>query len=139
DAGMPLPTPIPTPAPSPLPAPTVAPAPAAAAAPKPAEPAAAAAPKPAARPAAPAIARGGKRIVVDLSDQWLYAFEGETMVFDAPVSTGRDGFNTPVGNFAIYAKVRSQTMKGCAGGECWSVPNVPHAMYIVGDVALHGT
>ncbi|MFQ3663781.1 MAG: L,D-transpeptidase, partial [Chloroflexaceae bacterium] len=89
--------------------------------------------------AAPAPSSGGKSIIVDLSDQWLYAYEGERMVFDAPVSTGRDGFNTPVGRFAIYHKVRSQTMRGCAGGECWNVPDVPHAMYIVGGVALHGT
>ncbi|MFN3374064.1 MAG: L,D-transpeptidase, partial [Chloroflexus sp.] len=80
-----------------------------------------------------------KLIIVDLSDQWLYALDGDRIVFDAPVSTGRDGFNTPVGSFNIYAKVREQTMRGCAGGECWIVPRVPHAMYIVGGVALHGT
>ncbi len=81
----------------------------------------------------------GKQIIVDLSDQWLYALEGDRIIFDAPVSTGRDGFNTPIGHFSIYAKVREQTMRGCAGGECWVVPHVPHAMYIVGGVALHGT
>lgn len=113
-------------------------APAAPAAPE-AAPTARPAPAPAAQPARPAINAAGKAIVVDLSAQWLYAYEGGTLVFDAPVSTGRDGFNTPVGTYAIYHKVRSQTMRGCAGGECWEVPNVPHAMYIVGGVALHGT
>jgi lipoprotein-anchoring transpeptidase ErfK/SrfK len=108
----------PAPAPSPTPAPTARPA--------------------AAPPPQPAL-RSGKLIVVDLSDQWLYAVEGDRIIFDAPVSTGRDGFNTPVGTFFIYAKVREQTMRGCAGGECWVVPRVPHAMYIVGGVALHGT
>lgn len=133
---------LPAPAPAPV-APSAPPAPLAAAeAPAPtrapAAPAATAAPaaaKPA--PAAPQP-RGGKGIVVDLSEQWLYAYEGEQQVFSAPVSTGRDGYNTPVGRFAIYHKVRSQTMSGCLGGECWSVPNVPNAMYIVGGVALHG-
>jgi lipoprotein-anchoring transpeptidase ErfK/SrfK len=140
-AGNPLPEPAAAPPPVPTaPPPTAAPAPAPAAPP----PAAPAAPPPAApKPAAPApapVARGaGKSIVVDLSAQWLYAYEGDTQVFDAPVSTGRDGFNTPVGRYAIYHKVRSQTMEGCLGGECWSVPNVPNAMYIVGGVALHGT
>lgn len=85
------------------------------------------------------VARGGKYIVVDLSDQWLYAYDGDTMVYDAPVSTGRDGFNTPVGTFAVYAKLRSQTMEGTLGGEYYRVPNVPHVMYIVGGVAIHGT
>ncbi|RRR71998.1 MAG: murein L,D-transpeptidase [Candidatus Viridilinea halotolerans] len=129
-AWLPLANPTATPLPpTATPVPTAAPA-------APAAPVAAAAP---AAPVAPAVPRGGKSIIVDLSDQWLYAYEGEQRVFDAPVSTGRDGFNTPVGRFAIYYKVRSQTMSGCSGGECWSVPNVPHAMYIVGDVAMHGT
>lgn len=90
-------------------------------------------------PAPAPVTVGGKSIIVDLSDQWLYALDDGEVVFDAPVSTGRDGFNTPTGNFAIYHKVRSQTMTGCAGDECWSVPDVPNAMYIVGGVALHGT
>jgi hypothetical protein len=81
----------------------------------------------------------GKSIVVNISQQWLYAYEGDVQVFDAPISTGRDGFNTPTGNYAIYAKVPSQTMSGTAGGEYYSVPEVPHAMYINGDVAMHGT
>jgi lipoprotein-anchoring transpeptidase ErfK/SrfK len=135
-AGNPLPEPAPAPrpaAPPPAqPTPIAIDAPAPPAAPKPAP----AASKPA--PPAPA-ASVGKSIIVDLSDQWLYALEGDRIVFDAPVSTGRDGFNTPVGRYAIYHKVRVQTMRGCAGGECWNVPNVPHAMYIVGGVALHGT
>jgi lipoprotein-anchoring transpeptidase ErfK/SrfK len=118
----------PTATPPPPPPPTARPAPTA-------HPTAA----PAAAPAPAPAPRGGKSIIVDISDQWLYAYEGEHLVFDAPVSTGRDGFNTPVGRFAIYHKVRSQTMSGCLGGECWNVPNVPHAMYIVGGVAIHGT
>ena len=142
-SGQPLPEPV-APPPTMAPPPTQAPpAPtAASAAPAAAAPTAAPQPqpKPTAAPAAPvATGSGGKSIIVDLSDQWLYALEGDTIVFDAPVSTGRDGFNTPVGRFAIYHKVRSQTMRGCAGGECWNVPDVPHAMYIVGGVALHGT
>lgn len=82
---------------------------------------------------------GNKYIIVSLSQQWLYAYEGDVLVFDAPVATGRDGFNTPVGNFAIYAKNSLQTMSGTIGGETYLVPNVPHAMYIHGGVALHGT
>ncbi len=137
-SGQPLPAPAPVePAVVAPVAPTAAPAPAdPAPAPAPPPPAPTAAPAPV---AAPVARSSGKTIVVDLSDQWLYAYASGEMVYDAPVSTGRDGFNTPVGRFAIYAKVRSQTMEGCAGDECWSVPNVPNAMYIVGGVALHGT
>jgi hypothetical protein len=115
------PTPIPiqrTPTPIPPPTPTATPL-----------------PTPTPRP----TYNGHKHIVVNLSHQWLYAFSGETLVYDAPISSGRDGFNTPTGSFAIYAKVPVQTMSGTIGGESYRVPNVPHAMYITGDVAMHGT
>lgn len=120
--------------PSPVP-PTPTPRPAA---PRPSTEAAA---RPAAANPAPprASTSGSKSIIVDLGDQWLYAYEGNTQVFDAPVSTGKDGFNTPPGTFSIYAKLVSQTMSGTLGGEYYNVPNVPHVMYINGGVALHGT
>jgi uncharacterized protein YraI len=82
---------------------------------------------------------GPKRIEIDLARQWLYAYEGDVRVFDAPVTTGRDGWNTPRGRFSVYAKVPLQDMSGNMRGESWHVPDVPHAMFIVGDVALHGT
>jgi lipoprotein-anchoring transpeptidase ErfK/SrfK len=122
---VPLPTAVPTPAPAPAPSSGEIP---------PANP-------PATQPAPRPRASGGvtKSIVVNLSDQWMYAYEGENQVFDAPVSTGRDGMQTPTGTFSIYAKLKVQTMDGVTDGEKWVVPNVPNVMYINGGVALHGT
>lgn len=80
-----------------------------------------------------------RRIEVDLSVQWLTAYEGDLVVYRAPVATGRDGFNTPTGSYAIYDQLRVQTMVGDAGGESWYVPDVPWVQYVVGGVALHGT
>jgi hypothetical protein len=80
-----------------------------------------------------------RRIEVNLSTQWLTAYEDDLIVYRAPVATGRDGFNTPTGSFAAYDKLRLQTMTGDAGGESWYVPDVPWVMYVVGGVALHGT
>lgn len=80
-----------------------------------------------------------RRIEVDLSAQWLTAYEGDLVVYRAPVATGRDGFNTPTGSYAIYDQLRVQTMVGDAGGESWYVPDVPWVQYVVGGVALHGT
>lgn len=105
---------------------------------------------PAPQAAAPAPARrrtsedtnspgGAKSILVNLSDQWLYAYEGDKQVFDAPVSTGRDGMQTPTGTYAVYSKLKVQTMDGVLDGQYWVVPNVPNVMYINGGVALHGT
>lgn len=80
-----------------------------------------------------------RHIDVDLSNQWLTAYEGDLVVYQAPIATGRDGFNTPTGEYAIYYRLPMQSMSGCAGGECWDVPNVPWVQYVVGGVALHGT
>lgn len=80
-----------------------------------------------------------RHIEVDLSRQWLTAYEGELPVYSAPVATGRDGFNTPTGDYAIYYRLPMQTMVGDMGGESWNVPNVPWVQYVVGGVALHGT
>lgn len=81
---------------------------------------------------------GPKRIEVDLSDQWMYAFEGQQLVLSAGVSTGKKGWDTPVGRFAVYAKVPLQTMRGNAKGEKWEVPNVPDILYFYRNAALHG-
>ncbi|HET9224858.1 MAG TPA: L,D-transpeptidase [Roseiflexaceae bacterium] len=80
-----------------------------------------------------------RRIEVNLSSQRLIAYEDDLVVYRAPVATGRNGFTTPTGSFAVYDKLRLQTMSGDAGGESWYVPNVPWVMYVVGGVALHGT
>src|SRR4051812_39092366 len=120
---VPPPTAVPTAAPAPVVLPPTT---------KPATNAPPAAPRPRA-------SGGAKSIVVNLSDQWMYAYEGDTQVFDAPVSTGRDGMQTPTGTFSIYAKLKVQTMDGVLDGKKWVVPNVPNVMYINGGVALHGT
>lgn len=83
---------------------------------------------------------GAKRIEVSIDRQWLYAYEGDFVVLDAPISTGRNGFETPRGSFTVYSKLRFQTMRGTAGGETWNVPDVPHVMYFrEGGYAIHGT
>jgi hypothetical protein len=80
-----------------------------------------------------------RRIDVDLSAQRLIAYEGDTPVYHAPVATGKDGFNTPTGSYAIYSKYPIETMTGSGGGETWYVPDIPFVQYVVGGVALHGT
>jgi hypothetical protein len=80
-----------------------------------------------------------RHIDVDLSAQQLTAYEGGTPVYHAPVATGKDGFNTPTGSYAIYSKYPIETMTGSGGGETWYVPDIPFVQYVVGGVALHGT
>lgn len=85
------------------------------------------------------MAATARSIEIRLAEQWLYAYEDDELVYDAPVSTGKPGFDTPVGSFAIYRKLPVQTMKGRLKGETWNVPDVPYVMYFYGGDALHGT
>lgn len=77
----------------------------------------------------------GKCILVVLSRQMTYAYEDGTLLQATAVSTGRRGHNTPVGNFHVYGKTRSQRMSGPG----YSLPNVPYILWFSGDYSLHGT
>ena len=78
-------------------------------------------------------------VEIDLSSQYLWAWEGNKLVNQTYVSTGKAGFETPTGTFYVNTKYRSQTMEGTIGGEYYYVPDVPWVMYFtnVGH-ALHG-
>ena len=80
-----------------------------------------------------------KRIDVNLSTQTLIAYQGNTRVFTTRISSGVAKHPTPTGTFAIYAKLRSQEMKGGVGREHYDLPGVPYVMYFYGGNAIHGT
>jgi lipoprotein-anchoring transpeptidase ErfK/SrfK len=95
-----------------------------------------------AAPATPAtgVAKAQKTIVVSISQQMLWAYKGDQVVLSSSVSTGRAGFDTPVGSFAVLTKLPSQTMEGVIGGESYNVPDVPWVLYFTNSGhALHGT
>jgi lipoprotein-anchoring transpeptidase ErfK/SrfK len=88
-----------------------------------------------------------KRIEVDLTNQRVYAFEGDRKVFDFLVSTGKWG-RTPTGTFKIWGKFRYTKMEGGskALNTYYYLPNVPYVMFFSNaEVAasrgfsLHGT
>lgn len=85
------------------------------------------------------VPEGAKWIHVDLSEQTLVAYEGDRPVFTTTVSSGREGFATPVGVFRIQSKHVSTTMDDLvAGPEAYSIEDVPWTMYFQGNYALHG-
>ncbi len=45
-----------------------------------------------------------RRIVVDLSEQKAYLYHRKELMAVAPISSGREGKNTPVGRFAVIQK-----------------------------------
>jgi lipoprotein-anchoring transpeptidase ErfK/SrfK len=76
-----------------------------------------------------------KWIEVDLSEQRIYAHEGQKTVFKAVVSTGIAQYPTRTGRFKVYAKYRATRMRGPG----YDLPNVPWTMFYQGDFAIHGT
>jgi hypothetical protein len=81
-----------------------------------------------------------KSIVVSISQQRMWAYEGDTAVLSSLVSTGKPGFDTPIGTFSIIVKKEIEDMEGLIGGEYYNVTDVPDVMYFT-DVghAFHGT
>ncbi|MBN1966086.1 MAG: LysM peptidoglycan-binding domain-containing protein [Anaerolineae bacterium] len=77
----------------------------------------------------------GRQIIVDLSDQRVYAYENGALLRSVVVSTGLPGTPTVTGDFNIYWKLTSQTMQGPG----YYLPGVPWVMYFYQGYALHGT
>ncbi len=79
-------------------------------------------------------------IEVDLTNQYMRAWQGDVVVMETYVSTGKTGFETPPGTYFINSKIDSQTMAGVIGGESYNVPDVPWVMYFTDrGHAIHGT
>jgi lipoprotein-anchoring transpeptidase ErfK/SrfK len=91
-------------------------------------------------PVQPVAPPDGERVIeINLSSQYLIAWQGGVSVGETYVSTGRPGFDTPPGTYYVNSKMESQTMEGVLGGEYYNVPDVPWVMYFTGaGHALHG-
>ncbi len=81
-----------------------------------------------------------KKIIVDLAAQRVYAYEGDRLAFNFLVSTGKWDA-TPPGNYKIWYKVRSQTMKGGSKelGTYYYLPNVQWIQYFNNGIGFHST
>lgn len=101
----------------------------------------------------PSTVEGQKHIVVSISEQKFYAYQGNTLVLETYTSTGLSPNDTEIGQFHVRIKYASQTMEGFTDGsgevislgseggegELYSVPDVPHVMYINYQAeAIHG-
>jgi LysM repeat protein len=91
-------------------------------------------PTPNPSPSPVATPSGGKWIDINLSNQTITAYVGQTPVKTAIVSTGTWQHPTVVGTFSIYVKYRYTPMSGPG----YYLPNVPHTMYFYRGYAIHG-
>ncbi len=80
-----------------------------------------------------------KWIEVSLKDQHVWAREGNRVVMDFPISSGKWS-PTPTGTFNIWYKTRYQKMEGGKKewGTYYNLPNVPSNMFFYKGYALHG-
>lgn len=88
-----------------------------------------------------------KRIEVDLTNQRLYAYEGDQKVYDFLISSGKWG-RTPTGLFHVWVKLRYSRMAGGSKAlhTYYNLPNVPYVMYFYNEdypkprgFGIHGT
>jgi lipoprotein-anchoring transpeptidase ErfK/SrfK len=83
-----------------------------------------------------------KRIIVDLSDHMVYAYDGDTQLLATKVATGIGSTPTPTGTFTVYKKMPSRYMQGPLPGVTdnpFDLPGVPWNLYFTEDGAvIHG-
>ncbi len=75
---------------------------------------------------------------LDEVDEGVFRMTGHS-AFMTLVSSGRSPFDTPTGNFQVYAKDPVADMSGFAGtAEEYYVPNVPYILWFFGSYSIHG-
>lgn len=77
----------------------------------------------------------GRRIVIDVSDQTLTAYDNGAVAGYFVVSTGKPTTPTVLGNYAIYSRYVSQDMSGPG----YYAPGVPFVQYFWSGYSIHGT
>lgn len=104
----------------------------------------------------PTVLPGQKHMVVSISEQMIRVYQGDVLVLETYVSTGKSPNDTEIGFFHVRIKYESQTMAGFTNNsgevisvgdgaegegdsEEYRVEDVPHVMYINYEAeALHG-
>lgn len=88
----------------------------------------------------PADVNTEKWVSIDLYEQVLIAYEGETPVFSTMVSSGLPEWSTNEGTFNVYLRRERTTMSGAYNQpDFYYLEEVPWTMFYDDDIALHGT
>jgi lipoprotein-anchoring transpeptidase ErfK/SrfK len=88
------------------------------------------------------IATTTKRIVIDLSENTLYAYDGDILFMKELISTGLEFTPTPRGTFSVFKKTPARYMQGPLPGvsdQVYDLPGVPWDLYFTeGGAVIHG-
>lgn len=77
---------------------------------------------------------GQRLLEVDLSGQWMTAWDGNKVFMHTLISSGMADTPTVLGRYSIYNKYEKQDMNGWGG----PLPDVPWVMYFYDGFAFHG-
>jgi hypothetical protein len=79
-------------------------------------------------------------VAIDLYEQNLVAYEGDTPVFATLVATGLPGTDTREGLYDVWAAIDRDPMSGAVGApNFYSLQSVPWVLYFDDGISLHGT
>ena len=93
------------------------------------------APVPAPASSPPPSSASGRWLDLDLSEQRITAYEGNTPARSTLVSTGLPATPTPTGRYRVYVKYLADDMAGPG----YYLPAVPYTMYFYRGYGIHGT
>lgn len=83
------------------------------------------------------------RVIVDVGDRVVRAYDADTQIFETPVVVGRPGTPTPLGRFFINANIPQQNPAGAYGPVILSVSSFSEVLESFDGglpaIALHGT
>lgn len=98
------------------------------------------------RPPVLGVSAAERWIEVDLSEQKIRAWEGNSLFLESLISTGLPWWPTPKGEFTVQYKSRAQKMEGGSGKYYYYLPGVPYVMFFGNSqipwsrgYSLHGT
>ncbi|MEZ4860917.1 MAG: L,D-transpeptidase [Caldilineaceae bacterium] len=80
------------------------------------------------------VPEGRRWIEVNISDQTLTAWQGDTAVLQTSISSGRAQYPTVRGTYQIRTKLEKERMIGPG----YDTPDVPWTMYFFRGYAIHG-
>jgi lipoprotein-anchoring transpeptidase ErfK/SrfK len=83
-------------------------------------------------PSPPPTSAAEKRVEIDKSTQTLRAYEGDRLVLESPVSTGKEGKNTPNGHFTAGVKQRMHHSR------LYHNAPMPFSVQLAGNYFIHG-
>ncbi len=86
-----------------------------------------------------AMEEPGKKILVILSEQSVYAYEDNVLIKQFLASTGTWQHPTVVGRYLIWIKFEADDMSGGEGVDAYYLPAVPWTMYFYQSYGIHGT